>query len=102
MSYKLPSLQVFLGTVSGLIGAALTIWVWNKSRIVHNQWEDFATVPYEDATAWIEGLETVRFSFGVLHQLSSAIVITAIVSALAASSECARQMPPVTWDKPKD
>lgn len=102
MIYQLPSPQTFLVTVSALVGALMTAWIWRHSRIVHDEWQAMSTVPYADAQQWSEALATVRFSFGVLHQLCSVIVITSLASALFAASECARQMPAVQWEKPKD
>ena len=64
---------------------------------MHKEWEFLATIPYDDSRVWGEHLSTVRFSFGVMHQVASAVFVMTMLWLMLTLSECARQMPPVKW-----
>lgn len=97
--HRLPSGQAIIATFVSVFAAAGTGWMWSHSRVTHKAWQRLADTSFNDVDAWGEQLEEVRFSFGVMHQLCSVVLIAIIIWLFLTVSECARQMPPVQWDK---
>lgn len=94
---RFASPQIVLATALALLTFGLVGWNWKHSRLVHREWQELAETPFSDAQAWGEKLENVRFSFGILHQFASALMVFSIIWLMLTLLECGRQMPPVKW-----